>query len=293
MGTSVVAGASFARLDTVGRSRVVAAAGVAALVSGPLLARYHLLLVLTLAAVALSVAGAQRGRWRVPLLVALLAAVFWTPAPGAWSPGWGRLLDLPRVAAALAFWGALVPWAQRPLRLRGAAVVLGLAALAGARAAGSVVVDPDPAVPLEVPGLPLVAADLQRDGDRLVPSGLPGAGHPAAGAGWARLSVDPSGGPPRWEAAAGQHRFASPTEPGEAASTPGPDGGRLEVREQDGQTDVWFVPRSGAATRLTQHPAHDVGPVWDPSRRRIWFLSDRGVGVRALRVWWLPWTADR
>ena len=291
VGLTVVAGARAGRLGRVGRGRLVAAAGVAALASGPLLARYHLLLVLPLAALALGLSRQEaHPRRRVLLLLALLLALFWAPAPATWSPGWARLFDLPRLAAALGFWAALVPWARRPLGGGGLALVAALALAAGARAGlGTGEVD-DGAELLDAPGVPLIAADLQVEGDRLTLSGLPGAGHPAGGGGWVRLSVDPTGGPPTWSATPGQHAFAAPTAPGEAAAVPGPGGGRVEVRAAAGQTDLWWVPREGAAERLTDHPGHDVSPAWDPARQRLWFLSDRGAGVRALRVWWLPWS---
>ena len=137
-------------------------------------------------------------------------------------------------------------------------------------------------------GLPLIAADLQVEGDRLTLSGLPGAGHPAGGGGWVRLSVIRRAGP-QLVGHAGPARLRR-ADGREAAAVPGPGGGRVEVRVAAGQTDLWWVPREGSAERLTDHPGHDVSPAWDPARQRLWFLSDRGAGVRALRVWWLPWS---
>ena len=77
------------------------------------------------------------------------------------------------------------------------------------------------------------------------------------------------------------------------AVVPGPDGGRLSTATFDGQRDVIWLSPEGDAVRLTRHPAHDTSPAWDPTTRRVWFLSDRDVGVRALRLWYLPWPVER
>ena len=104
--------------------------------------------------------------------------------------------------------------AERPLGGGGLALVAAQALAAGARAGLGTGGVEDGAELLDAPGLPLIAADLQVEGDRLTLSGLPGAGHPAGGGGWVRLSVDPTGGPPTWSATPGQHAFAAPTAPG-------------------------------------------------------------------------------
>lgn len=58
-----------------------------------------------------------------------------------------------------------------------------------------------------------------------------------------------------------------------------PDGRRLALQEPDPQTgfpDIWLLDLStGARSRFTFHPLHDVNPVWSPDGTRIVFASSR------------------
>ena len=74
---------------------------------------------------------------------------------------------------------------------------------------------------------------------------------------------------------------------------PGPDGSTLLTIQREGQSDIALRRPDGTLTPVTQSPAHDTDPVWDPDTGRIWFLSDRGVGVRALRLWSVSDTTPR
>lgn len=64
-----------------------------------------------------------------------------------------------------------------------------------------------------------------------------------------------------------------------------PDGNWLAYESYaDGDLDIWLIPIDGtqAPLQLTNHPAVDAEPDWDPSQgRRIVFVSDRG-GARDL-----------
>ena len=65
------------------------------------------------------------------------------------------------------------------------------------------------------------------------------------------------------------------------------DGRRVVVTRRGATAELELVDEAGARSWLTDHPAHDMSPVCDEGRQRVWFLSDRGVGSRALRIWWI------
>jgi Tol biopolymer transport system component len=57
-----------------------------------------------------------------------------------------------------------------------------------------------------------------------------------------------------------------------------PDGQSIayDVRDDDGQGDIYVIPaRGGAAVRLTNHPADDLVPSWSRDGRSIYFGSTR------------------
>ncbi len=297
-GLTLAVAARWPRLRGEERRGVLAAGATVGLLAGPLLARYHLLLVVP--AVVFAVDGlARAGRSRRAAVVAGLAVLLCaSPAARGWAPLAPALL---RPALGLGLWAALVPWgALRPVGARGAAV---LAAVLGGRAGRLPALDLDGASPTDGPTAPLVAAELLRTEDgALWFSGLPQERGGLPGRGWIGYRLGPYEAQPRPVAGlAGAHvgaplpigaaqvRWRPGRDPGwdtapRNASRPGPGGGTLEVRAGD----IWFVPATGPAVPLTTHPGHDAWPVWDPDRRRVWFLSDRGVGVRALRLWSVP-----
>lgn len=60
-----------------------------------------------------------------------------------------------------------------------------------------------------------------------------------------------------------------------------PDGSRVAITRQgaDNFADVWLVDVArGAEARFTFDPAHDIGGVWSPDGRRVFFRSSRGDG---------------
>ena len=57
-----------------------------------------------------------------------------------------------------------------------------------------------------------------------------------------------------------------------------PDGQSIayDVRDDEGQGDIYVIPaRGGAAVRLTNHPADDLVPSWSRDGRSIYFGSTR------------------
>ena len=150
--------------------------------------------------------------------------------------------------------------------------------------------------------MPLINAELLQTADGVLwwsaivvdRQGMPGRG-------WVGMRWDPDGteGPAVVASHPDQHVWApSPAGPAAAAWVEGPatprppgcvlSGGRVvEVRTGAGPGELWLVDPDGAERQLTAHPAHDTAPVCDAERSRVWFLSDRRVGTRALRLWWV------
>ena len=265
------------------------AAAVAALVSGPLLASYHLTLLLPAAAWAADAAWRDGARLRAVGIVALAAAATRASVPAfadVTSPEW-FLLGLPRFWLLLGMWALMLPAPGRRLRW-GLLAVAALSVLSALRAA------PPPraevtaeAHPLLAEGVPLISADLTLDADGTLRwDGL------VPGEGWVGLALTADEGEVRIAAAdPDAHTWAtasgwsvSPTEPPLAGGPrPGPGGGTVESVDGD---ILWRSP-SGETRWLTRHPARDTEPVWDARRGRVWFLSDRAAGVRAMRLWWV------
>jgi serine/threonine-protein kinase len=70
-----------------------------------------------------------------------------------------------------------------------------------------------------------------------------------------------------------------------------PDGKRLALTISDGrQNDVWIYDwERDALTRLTNHPAHDMMPIWTPDGTRIVFASQRGrAASQGGNLYWQP-----
>lgn len=267
VGLSVLPALRWERLSSRERAGAMAAASTAALIAGPLLARYHLLLLAPGLAWVLSTLPWRRG---LPLLGVAALALHW-PVPTFEDPGGAFLLAVPRFWLCLLLWALLLPWrvllrADGP---RGAVAAL-LAVALGLLGLPRPAPPADPSVPVDHPDLPLVASELVLAPDgALLLSGLTAhrQGHP--GRGWVVVRWLPEDGPP--EILGG--------DPGAHAWAPRTDG-------------RWSTGATGYvadASRLpVPVPGHHEGAVHDPVRGGWWFLSDQGVGVRALRLRFLP-----
>ena len=276
--------------------RVLAAVVVGALVSAPVIARYSLVLLPPLI-LPVCVAAWRAGRVRlaVSVAVAALLAVA-SPTVGAWPPHLPWLLGIPRFWSLLLLYLLLMP---RPRRV--GLVPLGLALVVGMRAHLPAPGDVDGASPRDDPGFPLVAADLvsQSDGT-LCFSGLTIARGGLPGRGWLGLCLDPGASAPRRVAAdPARHTWSPQVVDGRIVWQRGPTGdpppmpvpcrgGTLETLARDGQQDIAWRGPDGVLHPLTTHPAWDTDPACDEAHDRAWFLSDRGVGLRALRLWSVP-----
>jgi hypothetical protein len=285
---------------------LLAASSISALLSGPLLASYHLVLVLP--AVVLSadqLARTGEGRRAVTLLLLALFLAWW-PVPQAWpaSAVWIPL-SLTRFWLLLWIWVLILPgeliFARRPSQSRARLGVLVLA-MAGGTAAARAPIVPDHAQPLELAAMPLVAADLIYTSDgSLWFSGIPAQGTSGlSGQGWVgyQLRIDRR---QLWPVASAPDAHVwSPQVVDESMTWthgPGADLGEYGVPCRDGSLGVvetedgpqiGLSDAMGRVHRLTWTRAHYASPACDESRNRAWFLSDRGVGVRALRLWWVP-----
>lgn len=279
------------------RRRLLAAVGVSALVCGPILVLYHLTLVIPLLVWAIDGCLRQKQRTLAGFTVLCVMGMVWTPIPNPpESTSFWHLFSLvPRFWFGLLLWGALIPWRQgyRWMVLGGA---LAAVAVSQVDSAGEVY---DDAHVLQGGMQPLVASELVWSEHRdLCWSGLASERGGHSGRGWvgyclvdgvpqivasqpdAHVWAPTASGDPHWQ--------SGPFAPQQHRMTPVGDLGWVEVRDMDGQTDLFWVSNTGAVQRLTYDPAQDTQPVWDSRRQRLWFLSDRQAGVRALRVWWLP-----
>ncbi len=203
-------------------------------------------LVLALPALALGVSALGRGR--AIAFVVLVALASWIPTPREWAPGVLALASIPRFWALLAAWAVVLPWRKEALIGALTGAVLSLPAWRPTpRVEG--------AAPLEAPGLPLVAADLVCTADNtLWFSGLPAPAPDLPGTGWIGYRWPRDGSP---EAIAGAQR-----------------------------AHVWSPVAVGPSAVAWSTGPHEPGAnrVTCPDGRVI-FLDDRGVGVRADRLW--------
>lgn len=181
VGLTLLRGVSWRTLDATQRERLLAAASIAALVSGVLLAHYHLALVLP--AIALCLRHPSR---RTLGLAALAWLACWVRVPQSWPEGPLAVLAIPRFWLLLTVWALAMPW--RGAWDRRAALVLGLLASLRIATARAPQAAPEHTVPgpliqtalREVQG-ELHLAGLGRDGWRdhvlrdgvLVPAGEP------------------------------------------------------------------------------------------------------------------------
>ena len=273
VGVSVAGGLAWRQLAPAQRVRLMAACGLAAMVSGPILSSYHLVLVIPPMLWA-AAAG------RTLAIFALGAAMAWVPLLDPGAPGgplW-LLTALPRFWLGVALWAVILPW-QLPRSAQVGRVI----ALAGALLLGlqTDAPPPDPATSLHTVDAPLIAADLTRSEDGTLRfSGLTAARDGRPGRGWVTFSVSTDGAVTLTDWSPDQHAWA----PSPPSTAPGPGGGQLSAR----QGDLYLTMPDGREHRLTSHPAWDQDPVWDPQQGRIVFLSDRGAGVRALRLVAIP-----
>jgi tricorn protease len=70
-----------------------------------------------------------------------------------------------------------------------------------------------------------------------------------------------------------------------------PDSRWLALAREDRwhNSDIWIVPAAGGrAVNVSQHPQDDVGPVWSPDGRRLYWLSKRHAG--SIDVWFASLT---
>ncbi len=289
--------ASWGRLHESQRGRLVAAAAFAAMVSAQYIASYSLVLLVPVVLFALGGRDRRPSLPRAVALVLVLCATAWAPVPAEW-PEPFALLGVPRAVGLLVAWGLVMPWSRSPRRMGANALALALAALVGWRAIPSVPLDVDGASPLDTPGQPLVISGLalsERSGS-LVFTALSSDRGEAPGQGWVGMSALPGGsievlytqpkthvGRPRPMGAAMLW-----TDSTYAPQEPVPCGeGTLHVVGGPLSGDLVYETAEGR-TLLSPHPGHDTEPVCDPVARRVWFLSDRGVGVAALQIWSVP-----
>ncbi len=297
VGLSALPALAWPRLSDRERAGTLAAASVAAMVGGPLLARYHLVLL----APALGWVAATLPRRRALALAGLALLATGLPVPGTQDLGALFLVGVPRFWLCLLLWVGLYPWSALRAHAHasshgraGIAVVAVLALLASALPQPAAA--PDGAFPVDDPGLPLIASELTlADDGRLLLSGLTADRQGQPGQGWVGYAWDPDGGAPEIVAASTFTHAWAP-KPGGSFSggatgylgpdlVPGPEDGQLAAKDGD----VYWLAPNGVAVPVTTDPAWDDWPVWDPERQRIWFLSDRDVGVRALRVYAIDW----
>jgi len=297
VGSVLAASGRWAEASPELRARLLGAASVAAFVAAPVLSRYH---VLTLIPAVYWAAAVTPGRPSLRALAPAAVALFvcHTPLPNAWPEHAAWLVGVPRAWAALLCLSLLIPWRRaHPL---GLLAVLLLAGAVGVRASSPPPVR-DEARPLDHPAFPMTASELRLSPDGVLWfSGL-GKRTDTPGRGWVGYRWDPSEAAPEVVAAdTRDHRWA-PVASGETVRWQGGSGGwvlssavpcaggTLEVIERDGQSDIALV-YEGQIHWLTRDPAWDEHPVCDEARGRVWILSDRGAGVRALRLWWVPLT---
>jgi hypothetical protein len=216
-------------------------------------------------------------------------------------------MALTRFWLLLWIWVLIVPaeliFARRPSQSRARLGVLVLA-MAGGTAAAREPIIPDHAQPLELAAMPLVAADLIYTSDgSLWFSGIPARGTSGlSGQGWVgyQLQIDRL---QLWPVVSDSDAHVwSPRLVDEAMTWihgPGADlgeagvpcrDGYLEVIETDDGPQIGLSDALGRVQLLTWTRAHYANPACDEAGNRAWFLSDRGVGVRALRLWWVPLT---
>ncbi len=181
-GATLARAASWRELGEGERVRLVAAASVAALVGGSILARYHLLMVLPAVALATSALW-ERDRGRALGIAALCFAACWVPVPTTWPGGLLDAVAIPRFWLLLGAWALMMPWGAVPWKVGGAVGAAG-AAMVGLAVLGTPVL-PD-GERIDGPHMPLVVSHLHVHGDALVFRGL-------TREGWQWLRREPDG----------------------------------------------------------------------------------------------------
>ena len=306
VGLSLIPGFRWSSLTESERDRTLAAVSISALIAGPLLASYHLLLVLPALAMGADRLDRQGGQMGARLLLILGLLVAWWPVSTGW-PASSALIPmvLMRFWLLLFCWVRLMPWSVLDIRQSKFAWmrngVFGLSAMVGILSVKSDAA-PDSAQQFEVVGMPLVASDLlYDDAGALWFSGLPTQDTPrVSGRGWVgyQLRIDEAQLRPVYSDPLA-HIWSPLMVDGGMAWTRGPGAdltprsipcgeGRLEIVETERGPQVGYFDAAEQLHRLTWTQAHHQSPACDRDRGRVWFLSDRGVGVRALRLWWAP-----
>jgi hypothetical protein len=306
VGLTLISVFSWSEFSQAERGRVLAAASICALLTGPLLATYHLVLVLPALALGADQLDRQGYHQRAGLILFIGLLLAWWPATPAWpGPAWLIPLALHRFWLLLGIWSLLMPMelvfgtrASLKLSRLGVLVVATLIGVLTARQPTTV----DQAESLELPGMPLIAADLILTSDgSLWFSGLPAQGTARPeGQGWMGYQLLPETQSLRpllsdpdahiWSPRATADSVQWTVGPG-ADLSPAPVpclDGFLEVLDTKQGPQIGYIDGHGRAQLLTWVRAHHASPACDEERGRAWFLSDRGVGVRALRLWWVP-----
>jgi hypothetical protein len=289
-------------LSTTQRCRLLAAAALVALASGPMLVAYHLVLLLPPVLWAADALWREQRHGRALTVLALVVLAGTLNRPETWPDGWAIVLAVPRAWCLLTLWVLLVPWSGlkkvRPAVAAGALIAVTLAAATASNRQSHL--EADDARPIDGAGFPLITADLVRTDDgslwfagmRIDRAGQPGAG-------WLGFRLRPGASEPEVVAADGGAHVWSPLVSGtdSVTWTTGPNGGpdpdrRIPCRSgslgttmTEGFQQIAWFGADGTAHPLTSVSGHHADPVCDAKNGRVLFLSDRGVGVRALRLW--------
>ena len=303
VGLTLIPALSWGRLDRSERQRLLAAGSICALLSGPLLATYHLVLVIPAVAIGAHHLERDNRLSRAAAVVAMGLLLCWWPVPSNWpKPSWLIPLALPRFWLLLGIWALLLssrasPWSRGFWDVRPFGVLLAALLMASFASRESRTVDAAKAVDIE--GMPLIASDLMRSPDGSIWfSGMPNRGDPKYGWIGYRFLVEEevvevvamdehnhvwsprlTDGGIEWSLGAGAD--VNPVD------TPCL-GGVAQVVETDLGPQIGLIDAQSKTHILTWSRAHYSHPICDEERNRVWFLSDRGVGVRAMRLWWTP-----
>jgi len=290
------------------RQRIVSAAALAALASGPLLASYHLVLILP--PLAWAADALWRNGHRIKPLAAIALAILAgsAPFPTAWPDGWLIVFAVPRAWCLLSLWLLLLPWPRELPTLRVCTGLMLCAGLGGSLGYASFTrtqgaLHADGAQAIDGPGFPLIAADLMRTQDgSLWFAGIRGDREGWAGNGWMGFRLKTGETSPEIVVSDTNRHVWSPQATGidTAEWTTGPNGGpdagrrvpcldgELGTMAAAGEQHIAWFDADGTARQITQTSGHHAYPVCDAANGDAIFLSDRGVGVRALRLWRIP-----
>ena len=303
VGLTLIPALSWRRLDCGERQRLLGAASICALLSGPLLASYHLVLVIPAVAIGAHHLDKDDRLGRSAAVIALGLLLCWWPVPSDWPDShWLIPLALPRFWILLGIWALLLssqasPWSRGFWDVRPFGVLLAALLMASFASREQRTVDAAKAV--DIQGMPLIASDLMRSPDGSIWfSGMPNRGDPKYGWIGYRLLLDDQ--EVQSVAMDEENHVWSPRLAKDGIAWTmgaGADlnlvespclGGVVKVVETDLGPQIGLVDAQSKTHILTWARAHYSHPICDEDRDRVWFLSDRGVGVRAMRLWWTP-----